>query len=147
MQEIHRQPREASRPPQDTGLRRRRRTVLLVEDEPDIASSARQVLERFVPDVRVVSAPSAQAGLDILRAGHVDVLLVDYRLPGKDGLEFVRQAHELEPGLPAILMTAYGTVDLAARAINEHRIAGFLAKPFDAVVLAETVQKALQREA
>lgn len=121
------------------------RTVLVVDDDPDIVDSVREVLERFVPGVQVATAKSASAGLALLRALHVDLVLVDYKMPGRNGLEFLERAQELEPGLPVILMTGFGSVDVAARAVNRHRVQGFLPKPFDAVVLADTVQAALRR--
>jgi CheY-like chemotaxis protein len=122
-------------------------SVLIVDDEPDIALSAREAIERFVPGAHVTVANSYASAVAALEKEPVDVALVDYRMPGKDGLEFVSRAHELEPGLPVILMTGHGSVEVAARAINRHQVQGFLPKPFDAVVLAETVQAALNRSA
>lgn len=120
------------------------RTILVVDDDPDILDSTRAVLERFVPGVEVVTAQSASAGLALLRAIPVDLVLVDYLMPGgHDGLEFAARARELEPGLPVVMMTGFGSVEMAARAVNRHRVAGFLPKPFDAVVLADTVKGAL----
>ncbi|MFO1533206.1 MAG: response regulator [Thermoplasmatota archaeon] len=120
-------------------------TVLIVEDEPDLAASAQEAIERFVPGAVVRVARSCGAALAMVQEAPVDLAVVDYRLPGRNGLEFASRAHEMEPGLPVILMTGYPSVDVAARAINEHQVEGYLAKPFDAVVLAEAVQKALAR--
>lgn len=122
-------------------------SVLIVDDDADIVASAREVIERFVPGARVAAASSCAAGLAALAKAPVDLAIVDYRMPGRNGLEFVGRAHELEPGLPVILMTGVDSVDVVARAINEHGVEGFLPKPFDAVVLAEAVQKALRRHA
>lgn len=118
-------------------------SVLIVDDDAAIAESARQTLERFVPGVRVTVANSYATGLGALGSLPVDLVLVDYRMPGHTGLELAARAHQLEPGLPVILMTGYASVDVAARAVNEFGVQGFLPKPFDAVVLAETVRKAL----
>jgi len=121
--------------------------VLIVDDDADVAESARQTIERFVPGAHVHVANSYASGLRALKRTPVDLVLVDYRMPGHTGLEFAGRAHQLEPGLPVILMTGFASVDVAARAINLHGVQGFLPKPFDAVVLAQTVQKALQAHA
>lgn len=135
----------ARRPHRPGATPRQRSRILVVDDDEDLAVSAKEAIERFVPGSQVTIANSYASGITALESSPVDLALVDYKMPGRDGLDFVARANELEPGLPVILMTGFGSVDVAARAINRHHVAGFLPKPFDAVVLAETVQSVLRR--
>lgn len=120
--------------------------VLVVDDEKDIAASAREVLETLVPNCRVETADSCKQGLDALRRHPFDAVLVDYRMPQHSGLEFIREARGLEPEVPAILMTAYASFELATEAVNGLHIDGFLAKPIDALTLAHAVSGAVHRD-
>lgn len=127
------------------GYRDREFTVLVVDDEKDIAESAREVIEKMVPHCHVETAASCEQGIAALMRKPFDAVLVDYKMPHHTGLDFIREAHGLEPDVPAILMTAYGSIDLAAAAVNDCHVDGFLAKPIDAATLASAVEGALHR--
>lgn len=125
----------------------RKMTVLVVDDEKDIADSAREVLEAMVPNCHVETADSCANGIATMMRQPIDAVLVDYRMPEHTGLDFIREARGLEPSVPAILMTAYANMDLASQAINAVHVDGFLAKPIDAATLAHAIESALQRAA
>ncbi|MFO1533735.1 MAG: response regulator [Thermoplasmatota archaeon] len=116
-----------------------------MDDEKDTTDSARDVIQMMVPHCRVETADSCAHGLDAVSRGSFDAVLVDYRMPERNGLEFIRQMHGLQPDVPAILMTAYGSIEVASEAINDCHVDGFLAKPLDAMRLAETVEGAIRR--
>ncbi|MDP3541055.1 MAG: response regulator transcription factor [Elusimicrobiota bacterium] len=80
-------------------------TILVIDDEKDLVRLLRHNLEKS--GYRVVSAPSAEAGLKKLRADAPDLLLLDIMLPGMDGLEFLR-ALRRESDVPVILLSAKG---------------------------------------
>jgi signal transduction histidine kinase/CheY-like chemotaxis protein len=75
-----------------------------------------------------------------------DLLLTDIRMPGRDGLELLALAKELDPHLSVVMITGYGTMDDALRAIRLGA-QGFLLKPFDPAELLDVVQDTLQRRA
>jgi CheY-like chemotaxis protein len=108
-----------------------RRTILLVEDEPDILQSLRELLETSVEGVRIRTATTAQEGLDLLGKEPVDLIISDYKLPGMSGLEMLQEARKLAPGVQRILITAFPDLKVAIRAINEAGVEHFLTKPLD----------------
>lgn len=105
-------------------------TVLVVDDEPEIRRALAAAIGRAIPDLGVVEAGNGADGLALMRGMRVDVILSDYRMPGMDGVEFLRQAGLEQRGARRVMMTAYPDVSLAQRALNESHIDKFLTKPF-----------------
>jgi PAS domain S-box-containing protein len=81
-------------------------TILVVDDDPLVCASTAALLEDL--GHIVIEAETGAQAIDILRAGNpVDLLITDYSMPGMTGVELVRAARELSPGLPAFLATGY----------------------------------------
>jgi DNA-binding NtrC family response regulator len=103
-------------------------TILLVDDEADILNSFQEFLESSIPGVIVKTAPSGKDALPLLK-GPLDLVISDYKMPGMDGITFLRHAEEVHPETPKVLLTAFPKLDLAIEAINEVNVAKFLTKP------------------
>ncbi|MFB6110536.1 MAG: PAS domain S-box protein [Halodesulfurarchaeum sp.] len=91
--------------------------VLHVDDDPDFADLAAEMLEREDDRLAVETAPSAAAGLDRLAEAEVDCVVSDYRMPGLTGLEFLEAVREDHPDLPFILYTGKGSEAVASEAV------------------------------
>src|SRR5688572_15511578 len=102
--------------------------VLVVDDEPAL----RDVLEMRVESwgFRVCTAADADEAVRVARERRPDIVLTDVVLPGRSGVELLRSLRALEPGVPVILMTAHGSIDLAVEAIKAGA-QDFLTKPLD----------------
>ncbi|HEY9073489.1 MAG TPA: sigma-54 dependent transcriptional regulator [Desulfobaccales bacterium] len=88
--------------------------ILIVDDEPQVRQSFEKILTQ---DGHVVkTAASGEAALASVQAEIPDLVIMDVRLPGMSGLEAFRAIHEIEPKLPVIIMTAYGTTETAIEA-------------------------------
>jgi nitrogen regulation protein NR(I) len=113
--------------------------VLLVEDDPGITDTLQRVLE----DEGYAVAVEKRGDEGLARAAReaFNVVLADFRMPGLNGLELVRQLHQLQPRLPIILMTAYGTTEMAIEA-TKFGAYDYLLKPFDVPPLLELIRKA-----
>ena len=100
--------------------------ILIVDDEKPL----RDTLARwFRPSYECLLAPDADAALDVVRATpDLALMISDIRMPGEDGVTLLRRAREIHPGLAAILLTAYGTVELAVAAMKDGA-ADFFQKP------------------
>jgi CheY-like chemotaxis protein/anti-sigma regulatory factor (Ser/Thr protein kinase) len=91
-------------------------TILIVDDDPVDRALARACLEPF-RDLRIMEATDGRKALEVLAGGSPDLIVTDLRMPGMDGLELVGKLQETYPFLPIILMTAFGSEELAVRAL------------------------------
>lgn len=108
-----------------------RRTILLVDDD----SAVREVIEAMLEEAgfEVMSVGSGGAALDVLRGPMaIDVLLVDYAMPGMSGAEVAKKAREIRPSLPALFATGFADVK-ALEEIGHHHL---IRKPFQEDELA-----------
>jgi CheY-like chemotaxis protein len=90
----------------------------------------------------IVGAASGEEALAALATARVDLILVDYRMPGLNGFEVFRRARELHPGIRVILTTGHGTQDVVGAA-REDGVHAIIVKPFTPAELAQAVSTAL----
>ncbi len=117
--------------------------ILIVEDETTLAKNMKRYLERHDYEVRV--AASGEEGLEQFEDFKPDLVLLDYNLPGLNGLEVLEKIHAVEQGIKAILVTAHGNVQVAVDAMKAGAY-DYLTKP---VVLSELrllIDKAVGQE-
>jgi two-component system NtrC family response regulator len=116
-------------------------TILIVDDEPNYQI----VLAELLKDegYEVFTADSGLAGLPIVYSADLDLVLSDMKMPGMDGIEFLKKIKEFNKELPVILITAYAEVEKAVEAM---RLGAFtyLAKPFSNQQLLASAQKAIE---
>lgn len=116
--------------------------VLVVDDEP----SARQALASLLEDdgYEVRQAADGFKAIGELRQWEPDILLTDIRMPLMDGLELLRQAKQIQPKLFTIVMTAFGTIDVAVDAMKLGAD-DFLTKPLNFEAVELTLERAMNR--
>ena len=114
------------------------KTVLIVEDEAIVRDSLRDWLTEA--GYTVVVAREGYEALRIIEKQNFDTVLLDLRLPGKDGLQVLREARLRRPALRGIIITAYPTVETAVEAMKLGAI-DFLTKPLDLTRLENLIQK------
>lgn len=102
--------------------------ILLVDDEPDILSSVKMIIETAIPGTTVLTANSGRAGLDLLSSERVDMVIADFKMPGMDGIEFLYQCRKTHPLLPRLMLTAFADDDLIRRAISDAFVDDFIPK-------------------
>ena len=90
--------------------------VVIIEDEPILAKNIGTYLRRYGYEVRL--AATAEAGLAELESFKPDVILLDFNLPGMNGLEALNKIRAIDRKIKVIMMTAYGTIDLAVKAMQ-----------------------------
>jgi|SRR6478736_5340709 len=115
--------------------------ILIADDEPNLRRVLGAQLSRDGHEVHLVE--DGRQALECLRDNHIDLLITDLRMPGIDGMEVLRRALELEPGLPVVMITAHGTVDNAVEALKTGAF-DYITKPFDQEELRTIVRKALK---
>ena len=111
--------------------------LLTVDDDgPVLAAVERDLRDRYAEHYRVLTASSGDQALDLLhrlrlREEPVALLLVDQRMPGMSGTEFLTASRALYPDARRVLLTAYADTEAAIRAINDADVQHYLLKPWD----------------
>jgi len=117
------------------------KALLIVDDEEAISWSLRKAFERAGHQVTV--AASAEAALDATSKSSFDVVLLDVRLPGIDGLTALAKLRQQTRDAPIIIMTAHGNLSTAVKAM-EGGAFEYLPKPFDLAQMVDAVARALR---
>jgi len=115
--------------------------VLVIDDEQGILETLRILLKNEGYDVEIVQG--GRAGLDALKRGRPDVVLVDIRMPQVSGLDILGAAKEQDPETPVILMTAQASLQSAIQAVNQGAFQ-YIQKPFPNDYLLEVLRRALE---
>ncbi|MGO9566878.1 MAG: sigma-54-dependent transcriptional regulator [Desulfomonilaceae bacterium] len=115
--------------------------ILIVDDDAQLRHSFEKLLTEEGHTVR--TSPTGEGGLEIIRAGLPDLVIIDVRLPGMDGVQTFQVIHEIEPKLPVIVMTAYGNTDTAIEA-TKLGVFDYVLKPFEIPEMLSTIEKALE---
>jgi two-component system NtrC family response regulator len=116
--------------------------LLIVEDE----KSQREMLQGFLlqKGFSVSSVDGGEKALDAARREHFDLVLLDYKMPGMDGLQTLKEMKKINPELAVVMMTAYGTVETAVQAMKEGAV-DYLTKPIDLDELLLLIGKVSER--
>lgn len=120
-----------------------RKRVLVVDDEARLAFLLKQSLLSLGPDYDIQTANTGHDALRIMDREPCDLVITDYRMEGIGGLDLMKAIHMRRPGTLIILMTAYGSEELAAEAERLHAYR-YITKPFPIEDFKRIVQEALQ---
>jgi OmpR family response regulator RpaB len=119
-------------------------SILVVDDEPVARKSLTDILR--LEGYSVASVQNGQAAVEYVRTHHVDLMIVDLRMPGMDGLEVVQVVNQLAPDTEIVLLTAYASTETAIQALRL-RIHDYLQKPAPPAQIVTSVKKGLDRRA
>ncbi|HWD90742.1 MAG TPA: sigma-54 dependent transcriptional regulator [Verrucomicrobiae bacterium] len=115
--------------------------LLLIDDETDVQYSFQRIFDS--PEIELTTASSGEEGLKLIPKLKPDLVLMDIRMGGINGLETLRRIRQMDSKLLVILMTAYGTTQTAIEAMKLGAY-DYLLKPFDVVKLKDIVANALK---
>jgi len=121
-------------------LKERKAPILIVDDDKDICEILSVLMRR--EGLKTLVAHNGDTALNIIRSKMPDVMLLDIKMPGMDGMEVLKRAKDLDEGLPVVMITAYANIQGAVDAIRlgAH---DYLAKPFDDHEVIRVVRRAL----
>jgi nitrogen regulation protein NR(I) len=116
-------------------------TILIVDDDPQL----RQSFEKLLVEEghTVATAANGEAALELVRQNPPELVVMDIRMPGMSGLEAFQAMHALEPKLPVIIMTAFGTTETAIEATKLGAY-DYILKPFDIPDILAIISQALE---
>ncbi|HTI69400.1 MAG TPA: sigma-54 dependent transcriptional regulator [Candidatus Limnocylindria bacterium] len=115
--------------------------LLLIDDEADVQYSFKRIFDS--PELELHTASSGEEGLRLLSKCKPDLVISDIRMAGMNGLETLRKIRQIDPKVPVIMMTAYGTTQMAIEAMKLGAY-DYLLKPFDVPKLKLLVAAALK---
>lgn len=118
-------------------------TILVVDDDLYIQEALQDRLEAL--GYRTFLAADGERALQILEHQDPQLILLDIEMPGMKGLDVLKAIHRKERDVPVIMITAYGSIDLAVQAMKQGAY-DFIPKPFDPGHVALVVQKAMERQ-
>jgi DNA-binding response OmpR family regulator len=116
--------------------------ILVVDDEPVARQSLSDILR--LEGYGVSAVANGQAAVEYVRTHPVDLMVVDLRMPGMDGLEVVQVVNQVSPDTEVILLTAFGSTETAIQALRL-RIHDYLLKPAMPSQILSSVKKGLAR--
>jgi len=119
------------------------RSVLIVDDEKNILLTLSQSLE--VLQLETDTATNGEEALAKLKEKEFGLILLDIRMPGMDGMEVLRQVREIRPDIRIIMISAYGTIEVAVEAMKLGAV-DFIQKPFSPEEVRALVSRVLDRE-
>ena len=115
--------------------------ILIIDDDDQLRKSFEKLLSE--EGYAVTSAASGEAGLEIIKSRSPDLVIADIRLPGINGLETYRVIREMDPKLPVIMMTAFGTTETAIEATKMGAF-DYILKPFEVPEMLAVIKQALE---
>jgi DNA-binding NtrC family response regulator len=115
-------------------------TVLVVDDERGPRLALQLILQR---EFRVLTAQSGEEALEILKSEPVDAITLDLKMPGLAGQNTLSLIRGMDPDLPVIIITGYGSYESAVKALKL-RAFDYIAKPFDSKKILNVVESAVE---
>ena len=116
-------------------------TILVIDDNPKIHAS----FELAFPEYRFVSALSGEDGIATLRKSHeVDLVILDYKLGGLDGLDVLKEIRRMDPAMGIILLTSFGSKEVMLEALRGHAD-DFVDKPYSVNEMKKKLERFFEK--
>ena len=116
-------------------------TILVIDDDDQLRISFSKLLKE--ENYAVISAASGEAGIDIVERNPLDLVILDMRLPGINGMETFKRIKKIDSKLPVIIVTAYGTTQIAIEATKMGAY-DYVLKPFDVPEMLNLIEQAIE---
>lgn len=115
--------------------------ILIIDDDPGLRNSLSAFLKKN--NYQLKTAAGGEEGLKILREQRVDLVLLDIRMPGMDGITTLKKIKEIKPALNVIIITGFASIETAVEAMKNGAV-DFIKKPFNLTKLLEKINTALK---
>lgn len=117
--------------------------ILIIDDEKNIRLTLTHALDPIGSSVD--TAVNGEEGLEMIAENNYDIILLDLKMPGMDGLEVLKRLREIAQGVRVIIITAYGTIENAVEAMKLGAV-DFIQKPFSPKEIRGLIQSIASRE-
>ena len=116
--------------------------ILIVDDHKGTTEAVKKIVEENQHEPQV--AFDSEQAFELYKTSPIDLIITDIKLPGKSGLELLKQVHEIDPDVPVIVITAFGTIQNAVEAMKLGAF-DYIAKPFTVEEIELKIKKAFRR--
>lgn len=116
--------------------------ILVIDDEPDMLMLMSMIIEENT-EWQVETTNNPSEGLKMALENEYDLVIADLKMPGLDGMEVFEELKEMKPEIPVIIITAYGSLEIADEARNKG-VADFITKPFRKDTILFTMERVLE---
>ena len=116
--------------------------ILIVDDEPDMLKLLSMIIKEKTP-YEVTTTNNPLEALELAKKGGFDLVITDLKMPGLDGMELLDAIKRVDEDIPLIIITAYGTVEAAAEAMQKGGF-DFITKPFRKEHILFTIDRAIK---
>ena len=117
--------------------------ILLIDDDEWIRDSLSLYFEG--EGCHLLALETAEEGIEALKGQNYDIIMVDYRLPGMDGLEFLKRIQKTQSHAMKVFITAYKSKEVFSKAIKIG-IDGFIEKPFTTKTIEESLSRLIEKD-
>ncbi len=114
-------------------------TILIVDDDRAIRYSLKRMLEE---KYSILTAQNGEEALDQVKSSSPDLIIMDIKMPGRSGMELLKEIKSIDPKSLVIMMTAYGTTETAIEAMK-YGAFDYILKPFPILQMKQLVEKAI----
>ena len=115
----------------------KKKKILICDDEEGVRESLNLILEE---DYNLDFAKTGDEAIEKIRSGDYDGLLLDIKMPVKDGLDTLQEIREISPEMKVIIVTGYQSVETASKAVKLGAM-DYITKPFESMEVKEKVGK------
>lgn len=116
--------------------------ILAVDDEPDMLKLLTMII-RDKTSYEIVTTNNPVEAVELAKKTAFDLVIADLKMPGLDGVNFIKAVREFDKDVPIIILTAYGTIESATEAMQNGAF-DFLTKPFRKEQILFTIEKAIK---
>jgi DNA-binding NtrC family response regulator len=116
--------------------------ILIVDDEPDMLKLLSMIIKEKTP-YEVTTTNNPLEALELAKKGGFDLVITDLKMPGLDGMELLDAIKRVDEDIPLIIITAYGTVEAAAEAMQKGGF-DFITKPFRKEHILFSIERAMK---
>ena len=118
--------------------------IIIVDDERELIEGLQVMLAARFPGLAITATTDPWHALARIQEEQVSMVFTDIRMPEMDGMELLKQIKKADPAISVIIMTAFGSIELAVEAVK-HGAFDFICKPFDCDAISKIVQIGLER--
>jgi DNA-binding NtrC family response regulator len=118
--------------------------ILLIDDDQTLLTALHAVFEQARHAIKVDTATTAEQALRLIHLTDYDTIVSDFNMSGLNGIEFLKECKTVQPDIPIILLTGYGTYELEETALREGAYA-LVQKPVDVDVFLSVVTRSILR--